>query len=67
MKMSEQEYKELQANLSKKLSDDNLSRVTTGWNALLRWKEREVYKMAIRAAKSIVASFYHQHNEEMED
>ena len=63
MKMSEEEYKELQHNLSKKMSDDNLSRVTSDYDALLDWIEREAYKKAIRAAKSIVASFYHQRNE----
>ena len=67
MKMSEQEYKELQDNLSKKISDDNLSRVTIGWNTLLGWREREAYKAGILAAKSIVASFYTQQNEDKEN
>lgn len=67
MKMSEQEYRELQNNLSKKISDDNLSRVTIGWNILLDKREKEAYKAGILAAKSIIASFYSQRNEDKED
>lgn len=63
MKMSEQEYRELQDNLSKKLSDENLSQVTIGWNILLGRREKEAYKAGILAAKSIIASFYTQRNE----
>lgn len=63
MKMSEQEYRELQDNLSKKLSDENLSQVTIGWNILLDRREKEAYKAGILAAKSIIASFYFQRNE----
>lgn len=63
MKMSEQEYRELQDNLSKKLSDENLSQVTRGWNILLDRREKEAYKAGILAAKSIIASFYFQRNE----
>lgn len=66
MKMSEQEYRELQNNLSKKMSDDNLSRVTIGWNILLDRREKEAYKAGVLAAKSVVASFYSQRNEDKE-
>ena len=66
MKMSEQEYRELQDNLSKKISDDNLSRVTIGWNILLDKRGKEAYIAGILTAKSIIASFYSQRNEDEE-
>lgn len=66
MKMSEQEYKELQELLSNKISPSALFNLKIGWNVFTSSKEKEAYKEGILAAKSIVASFYTQRGEDKE-
>lgn len=66
MKISEQEYKELQELLSNRISPSALLNLKIGWNAFTSPKEKEAYKAGILAAKSIIASFYSQRNEDKE-
>jgi len=66
MRMSEQEYKELQELLSNKISPNALLNLKIGWNAFTGPKEKGAYREGILAAKSIIASFYAQRNEDKE-
>ena len=67
MKISKQEYKELQELLSNKISPSALLNLKIGWNVFISPKEKEAYREGVLAAKSIIDSFYSQRNKDEDE